>query len=289
MISGYIAQDRPKKYEKIVSMWFQVLFYSLFITGVFIFLGIYKNPSIKQLLMCALPITFKQYWYFTAYFALFFVTPILNKYLFSLDEISSKKVLLILVGLFSCLGVIYDPFESKWGYSAIWILVLYCIGVLAKRGNIFSKKKSLSLIMLWILCVISTWAVHVIIGTERLTNYISPTILLSGLLMVILFSRLKLKGTIIKRFSLLTFGIYLFQLNVVWNILIKDAFTFVVDENIFIGVLYIFGFASMIFVSGLVVEWIRVKLAIILKIDELSKKIAFIIDALLGKAVALLN
>ncbi len=45
----------------------------------------------------------------------------------------------------------------------------------------------------------------------------------------------------------------------------------------------------MIFVSGLVVEWIRVKLAIILKIDELSKKIAFIIDALLGKAVALLN
>lgn len=44
----------------------------------------------------------------------------------------------------------------------------------------------------------------------------------------------------------------------------------------------------MIFVSGLVVEWIRVKLAIILKIDELSK-IAFIIDALLGKAVALLN
>lgn len=39
IISGYMAVDRPRKYEKLVDMWFQAFFYSFVITMLFTLAG----------------------------------------------------------------------------------------------------------------------------------------------------------------------------------------------------------------------------------------------------------
>lgn len=108
--------------------------------------------------------------------------------------------------------------------------------------------------------------------------------------MVVLFSKLKLKGTIIAKLSPLAFGIYLFQSNqVIWNNVIKDAFAFVVQKNIVIGVIYAFLFASIIFISGLIVEFLRSKLFTLIRIPLLSKKIVNVFDICLGKCTTFLK
>ena len=290
IISGYVASNRPRKYEKLVNMWFQAFFYSFIITAVFTVVGINNTWAIKDIIKCALPVTFGKFWYFTAFFVLFFAIPILNKFFFSISENITKKSLIIIVVLFSVLGTLNDPFKSSAGYSAIWLMVLYCIGVLAKRVNLFETRKNSTLIVWWVLCVVLTWFVRVFIGIGGLTNYVSPTILLSGIIMVVLFSRIPLNGNFVSKLSPLAFGIYLFQMNqVIWNNILKDAFVGIVEKPLYIGIPLVFGFASAIFLSGLCVEFVRSILANICRINKLSKWIVEKADFVLEKLFVFLK
>lgn len=284
IISGYTAVDRPRKYEKIVDMWFQAFFYSFVVTAVFSVIGVNTDWNIKEMIKCALPVTFEKFWYFTAFFALFFAIPVLNKFLFSLDEKAARKALVILVVLFSGVGLVANAFKTQGGYSALWLMVLYCIGTLAKKTKLFENKSTILLIFTWGGSVLITWFVHAFVGTDRLTSYVSPTILLNGLIMTVLFSRIKLKGNVISKISPLAFGIYLFQLNqVIWNHYLKGTFSFVVQHSVFIGTLYVLALAALIFVSGLVVEFARTKISKLIKLPMLSKIIANLAGIVLEK------
>ncbi len=211
--------------------------------------------------------------------------PILNKFLFSVSESQGKKTFLILILLFSIMGRFGDPFKSQSGYSAIWLMVLYCLGVLAKRLNLFAQKRSLTLILIWMLCIFFTWFTYIKKGDIFYISYISPTIVLSGLIMVILFSRLQLSSNMISVISKLSphaFGIYLFHSNqVILNHILKGATAFVVNKSIIVAVLYVFFFASLIFISGLFVEIVRSKMDKQLNIPALSQKIVLVSDKLL--------
>ena len=275
LISGYTASKRPQRYEKIVQMWFQVVFYSFIVTMILGMAGLtipLEPQEIKKLLM---PVTFKSFWYFTAYFALFFMMPILNVFLFSIDEHTAKKTFLVLIVLFSGLGVINDPFVSGKGYSAIWLIVLYCLGALAKRIHLFEKRGSLTLGTCFVVMCLCSWGELVLLNSKRLINYISPTILLNGLILVVLFSRIKIKGNLIRKISPLAFGVYLFQINVVvWKTVLKGSCIFIASKPIVAGVGYVFLCAAILFAAGLAVEFLRSRAAIILRIPVLSQKIA---------------
>jgi surface polysaccharide O-acyltransferase-like enzyme len=118
LISGYTAADKPRRYEKLAEMWFQVFFYSFVITVVLTVTNLNPDWLPKDIIKSALPVTAEIYWYFSAYFALFFVTPVLNKFLFSLDERGIRIVLFITVALFSFVGLPADAFKTQSGYSA---------------------------------------------------------------------------------------------------------------------------------------------------------------------------
>lgn len=276
-ISGYTAKDSKRKYEKYVDMWFQAFFYSFILTTVLSFFKL-GSFDIKQLL----PVTFGSFWYFTAYTCLFFAIPVLNKFLFNVDEVNAKKMFIILLVMFSGLTIIFDPFDTEWGYSAIWLMVLYCLGVLGKKIRLFESRKTITLVILFLLSTITTWAFNEF-ETSRLINYTSPTVLLCGILLVCIFARLKPSGKLISKLSPLAFGIYLYQTNIIVGALYEGKFKMVVDKNIFVGVALVFGFAALLFVLGLAIEFIRSKLHQLLKVSSLSKKIVELADKLLEK------
>ncbi len=289
IISGYVAKNRPRKYEKLVEMWFQAFFYSFILSVILTLIGLNPNWTFLSFIRYLFPITFNLFWYFTSFFGLYFLIPMLNKFLFSLNEKDSKKALIVIFGLFSCIGIVYDSFMTQWGYSLIWLTTLYCIGVLAKKANIFKKQKTITLVIILYVSIYLTWLSYIVSGYDRLINYISPTILLSALLMVIIFSRIHLKGTIISKLSPLAFGIYLFQLNpVIWHKL-EGAFMKVISFGILKQILYVFLAATCIFVTGLVVEFIRSVLARKMKIPSLSKKIVLLINKILEKVIVVLR
>lgn len=284
IISGYIATDGKHRYEKIVSMWFQAFFYSFILTIFLSILGVGNGLGTIDFKRSIFLVTFGGFWYFTAFFALFFAMPILNRFLFAISEVQSKKVFIVLTLLFSVMGSFGDPFKSQIGYSAIWLMVLYSIGVLAKRLNLFARRKSATLIIVWLLCIFITWFTYIIKGDMFYISYISPTIVLSGLIMVTLFSRLRLNPkviTVISKLSPYAFGIYLFQSNhIIFNNVIKGRAAFVVDKSLVVGILYVFFYAFLIFISGLFVEIVRSKIDRLLHIPALSQKIVRALDTL---------
>lgn len=290
IISGYIAVNRPQKYEKIIDMWFQAIFYSCIVTLILTVLGVGYGGSKLELLIETLRFEGGNFWYFTSYFLLFFAVPVLDPFLFSLDERMAKKALLLMAALCSGIGVLNDPFQMNWGFSPVWLMVLYCIGVLARRIRLFEKKKSITLVLWLAGCVIVTWVWRAIVGMGGLSNYLSPSILLSGMIVVILFSRLRLKGTVIARLSPMAFGVYLFHSNqVIWNVVLKDNCAFVATKNIAVGVGYVLALSFGLFAAGLLVEWGRRKLAGAVGIPALSRRIAALAGRLLEKLSVALN
>ncbi len=290
IISGYMASEKKHKYEKLANMWFQAFFYSFVLTAIFAMIGIKDHWGCREMIASALPVTFNKFWYFTAYFALFFAIPVLDKFFFSVNKNTAKKYLILLFTLFSVMEVWGGAFRTQGGYSAIWLIVLYSIGLLARRVDLFAQKKTSVLMVIWAVCIFATWGALVLAGTNRFIQYISPTILLSGLIMVILFSRIRFKGTIISKLSPLAFGIYLFQVNeVIWETYINDAFTFVGTKHLAIGIIYVLAGAFGIFICGLIVECIRCRLAKMLNIPRLSSMVVNGIDYIVCKLFAILN
>ncbi|MBP3370933.1 MAG: acyltransferase family protein [Clostridia bacterium] len=293
LVSGYVAQDKPQKYEKLVNMWFQAFFYSCIVTLVLHICGLKMNASLPALQEMVFPVSFSAFWYVTAYFVLFLAMPLLNSFLFSLEEPAAKKALLVFFVLFSVIGFWQEPFGTDEGYSALWLMILYCIGVLAKRIHLFEQKKTWLLFLLWLVCILLSWIAYVFFGFLRGVRYVTPTILLCAIIMVVLFSRLKLPDKMvraIKHLSPLAFGIYLFQMNrTLWDKVLLDGFSFVASMPLIPGVLCACGIAVVIFFAGLIVEWCRTKLMNAIGIHRISEKIVEWIDQLLGKLFPILN
>lgn len=280
LISGYVATNRKtQKYEKLIDMWFQAFFYSFIVTVILIIAGIPYTYGLSELVKCALPVTFNKFWYFTAYFILFLAIPLLNRVLFELDEKTAKRCFLVIFGLFTTLGLIADAFKTEYGYSVFWLIILYCMGVLARRIRLFENKKNLQLLIIWLSCIVIAWAISLATGVMKLLNYNSPLILMGALVLVILFSHFSLKGTIIFKISPMVFAVYLLQLNMlIFRDGIKDRMAFVVNHSIVIAVLYAFGFAGILFIAGILVEIIRIKLFRLLKLHSLSIRIVRVIS-----------
>ena len=286
MISGYTASTKPRKPARLVELWIQVFFYSFLITLFLTVIG--QNPTMetKTLVRCAFPVTFKCYWYFTAFFVVFLAMPMINNFFFSLEKRTAQKAFVLMIVVFSVLGVINDPFKALNGYSTIWLLVLYCIGVLAKKIELFKNKGKLFLILVWLVGILVSWAGIVYRSWAFLYSYVSPFILISSMALLILFSRMKFKGTVIKRIAPLTFGIYLFQLSPVIWIKMKNLFAFAAKGSAWMVFGRVFLIAIGIFVSGMIVEFVRSKASKLFRIRTLSEKIVGVIGKVLGGLTA---
>lgn len=289
IISGYMASDRPRRYGKLGEMWFQAFFYSFFVTVILMAAGVAPWDG-YGILLAAFPVTTGRFWYFTAFFILFLAAPVLNRFLFSIDEKTAGKVFILLLVLFSAVGLFQDTFAANYGYSALWLMILYCIGVLMKRIGLFEKVKSGILILIWAASVLLTWGILLAAGKDTvMIKYVSPTILLNGILMVILFSRIRTDGWITSRLTPLVFGIYLLQNNqVIWNSVIKGAFAFIAGKPVPVGILCVLDFAFVFVVAGLAVEFVRSRAAKRIGIPRLCEKIVSGADSLLEKILGVL-
>ena len=291
VISGYIANDkRTYRSEKVIDMWMQAFFYSFIITVVLMAAGITDSIEGKELIKYALPVLFGSFWYFKAYFLLLFAMPVLNPFLFSMEERTAKKTMIVMFVLFTFTGMFTDPFVIKGGYSALWLMTLYCIGVLAKRTGLFARKNTITLMLLWALSNLLIWIFYINTESMLLVSHVSPFVLMNGILLVVLFSRLQLKGSIIKKITPMVFGVYLFHVNpVIWKNAIDGVASFCVDEEIAVGVIYILGLAATVFICGIIVEAVRRQIFKLLKIHLLSKRIVKLFDNCVIKAEAILD
>lgn len=285
LISGYVGVNSKFKYTNIFYIWLQVAFYNVLIN--FVGAAVLPNMGVKEVLRAFLPVSYRTYWYFTAYFCMFFFLPIINKGLNALN----KKQLLALVGaIFGILCLIplipeWDIFVSNNGYSAIWLLSLYIFGGAIKKAELFSKAKAIVMLLMYFVMIALTWLHKLYVDYHNLNfpneekleallvKYTSPTILLSAVFLVAFFSKLKvapLWAKVIGVIAPVSFGVYLIHENpVVRENIVRKAFVEFPKFGPIKLVLCVLGCALAIYIICGLIDYLRERLFKLLRVKKL--------------------
>lgn len=282
LISGYIGYRGDKVFPKIkniLSLLFTVLFYSISITAIFLLCGP-KPLGLKELIQGFLPTTMGSYWFFTAYFGLFLLSPLLNVWV-SNSTLKQDLLFLIVLLLFSTVSILRDTFTLGNGYSVIWLVFMYLLGAMIKKhefNKLFSKK-------IWCIVALSafavTWLSKMVLHFSNISflqshnsvliRYTSPTIVLMAVGLLCLFANLNCsKEKTISFFASSAFSVYLIHDHfLIRNHLMPHISSIIGGLNFVFFTLSIIGIGLGIFISCILIDKVRICLFRILKIDAL--------------------
>lgn len=226
LISGYFLIQSKFSWKKVLGLIAEVWFYSVAILMCLIATqqGIY---SPKQILNAFLPISTRQYWFMTDYIILYILSPFINVGLQNLDKKQFKKLLLILIFLFS----IWDVFPGEQlgvqkGYSLYWLIAVYSIGAYIR---LYNGGQTRIWKMLYVVCIVGMLASKVVISvcakiipgvivySNIFYGHSSIFVIGAAVSLFMLFKDLKNRDTKFEKWILkispLTFGVYLIHMN----------------------------------------------------------------------------
>lgn len=277
LISGYVGVERRFHISNIVYVWLQVLFYTILITGIFVFV-MPGSVGQREVLGMVFPIMTEQYWYYSAYVGVFFFIPMLNHAVITIYKRYLTIMLVAFIILFSVLPVFFDTdvYGIRGGYSFIWLMICYFTGAFIRHYDFFGKMRTTKLWGLFFLSVFLTWGFKFTLegilnyriydDTGRsgmLIAYNSPTILLSAVSLLIIFSRIEIKKEtrLYKQVALaapLCFGVYLINCHpLIWKFIVKDRFINLAEVPAFIMLAGVLLSAALMFVLGLLADEVR--------------------------------
>lgn len=298
MATGYLMADHSFRYRKIVPMWLTVQFYSVIIAVVS---HQFYSADISRLawLSYFFPVTASHYWYFTAYFGLFFFIPFANR----LIEAMSRKqhLILLLTGflLFSVSGIVHigdlsskDCFLLSDGCSMWWLLYLYFVGAGIKKYNLFMTLHNMQILIGYCGMVGLTWLskflIHPILARydqylplsaylsvydeNRFITYQSPTILLSGLFLMLFCLKTPIPRWLhkpLKWVSPLLFQVYIIHLHPYIYALLENRF---IDFSVYSPIVLtacVLAVSLGIFIGCICIDWFRLQLFRLLRIEKL--------------------
>ena len=292
LITGYIYVKKEKvSLRSLFLLWLQVVFYTLGIFFIFLIISP-EVLTIKDFIKSCFPILFNQYWYVTAYFGMYLFIPYINRLIKSFSKKEFKKLLFILVIVFSIIPTIVptDIFSINYGYSTAWLVVMYFIGAYIGRFKEeflkISKLKSFIIYLLSVGFVVGfkltmETATLKILGKPILGDYIlsytSIFIVISSVALFIFILNLKINKKLVKLINntgKLSFGVYLIHTNPLFFSLVwPKLFSKFVNLNLTKTLCVIVCMAILVFIIGITIEWFRTKLFKILKINKIINKI----------------
>lgn len=302
LISGFVGYSAEKYYPKlrrIVNLWCTAFFYSVLITLV-AYVYCPESVGIKNLIKSLLPLLTNQYWFFTAYFAMILISPVIH---LIVDKADMRMLIIecICFCFFGIVETVTGAFALEQGYSFIWFIYLYSIGAAAKKYNIFAKipiKVSLYGIVLLMLI---TWLPKVcylclpidIFGAEKLSSmlisYCSPTILLLAFLWVSIFEKMRINTNVARVISWCSpsvFSVYLIHDHYfARKLMMIDRFTGLVERNVFIMFAMICLSVIGIFSICILVDKLRGLLFKLLHVETIAFKMEIMAKKVINKVL----
>ena len=278
LISGYVMINSNVNQYKIILLWLNVFYYSTIITLMFKYIPYFS----------------KLYQVTTYYLIISIFIPYLNKLIHSLNQKEMKNLCLTIIILFTILDLIvpekFDPFSISRGYTTLWLISLYIFGAYLKLYSIqLSKKK---ILLLYIISIIFPWIfllkfLNVFVSKYKYNaglfiQFNSPFILLNAIMLVTIFSELKIKkNKFLQKFigilGLQSFNVYLIHTNPLVYKSYKYSFKHLINKNPFIMDLLVLVYSLGIFFSCIIIDQIRFHLFNILKVHVIPNKIKNII------------
>lgn len=256
LISGYVSVNRKYHISNLIIIWFQVLFYSVLITGMFKLICP-ETVDARRMVNSFFPVLTGQYWYFTAYFGLYLVMPALKCILEKMTQVELKRIVWIGFVVLSVLPTLInqDIFNTADGYSVLWLSYLFVLGAYIRKYNVFEKMQTSRLVLIWFGSIILPLGIKFLIEyiswnyfeiltiSTAMTKYTSINVVVEAVVLLVFFSRIKVSGAWKKVITLIaptSFGIYLIHSNEL------------VLENLLFGKLENFAQLSVVAMAGTV-------------------------------------
>lgn len=146
LISGYfLVTANSVKTNKVIKLWLQIFTYSVGIFAVVVLV----SPNffeIKAMIKNVFPITFSKWWFASAYFVLYLISPYINILLNSFDKKIYQRFLVL---LFFCWCLVPTFLSKSWqSNELLWFVFLYALaGYIRLYIDIASFKSSRSILI----------------------------------------------------------------------------------------------------------------------------------------------
>ena len=300
IISGYVGLKAKHKASNLINLCLQVVFYAILITGseIAILLITGSEISFKTIILHLFP-TLRAMWYFSAYFCLFFFMPILNSIIENIPKKTLQSRAIFVFLIFCCATQLTTKVSNlAGGYSVLWLAILYLLGAY------MSKYKTLDRTNLWgdflgfIVCVTLTIISRIAIGylyapkINLMVSYTSPTIVLSAIFLVSMFSKINMRALSIKAVSFLSpmaFGVYLIHCHPYLFDYMTDAFEWIANLPPYYALLVVLLVALSIFTACLFIDYIRYLTFKLCKVNKLSNAIERFFTKIINGTLKLFN
>ncbi len=284
MASGYVMHHRQFNPKNPINVWCITLFYTVILTVVF-WIFFPNVVGLKEWIKAFLPITYRQYWYVTAYITMSVFIPLI---LPALEKLALKNLTIIVIMMLlftSVLSLLNDFLYLNSGYSTLWILVMFVLGYFIARireeGH-YIKRKRFSLLA-YAVCVGLTFVSKLIlsgeignylgVNSDLFVSYVSPLVVAASVFMFCFLVEFEIRKKpmqiTLKTLSGLTLGVYLVHVNpLVWNHIWQGAFSAITNVNILLYIpIIIISVIGIFFVCALI-DFGRVKLFALLRPTE---------------------
>jgi surface polysaccharide O-acyltransferase-like enzyme len=225
LISGFFLSEKTSRpLGKPFSLYLQVVIFSFINYGVMLAL---HESAFNPMHIVA---TFVPHNYFVVlYTALYLISPLLNRFLFSLSEKEYGRLLLIAIILFSVYNSGVDLlsditgreltgsttisiYGTQQGYNIVNFILLYTIGGYLNRFGFptFVLKWTWGIISVCIVCIYG-WRVLVHQGLSA-TSYSNPFVIMLAVAILCLFNKIKWHSNMVNELAGAAFTCYLFHL-----------------------------------------------------------------------------
>lgn len=262
LISGFFGINSEFKLKKVVTLYIQVMFYSIFISLIFWGNNIEKL-DLNGIVSTAFPITMQTWWFMSVFLVLYLFTPYVNKLLKSISKKDFHNLLFILILVFIIWPSLpkFRPIDNQGGYSLYSFLLLYIVGAYI---SLYHKEKSLNkytLISIYILssillCVFNVTISRIVGYNWGWYSYNFILIFISSLSLFLFFKEINIKNTVINKVGSLTLGIYLIHDHGYVRSFIYDALNYSNNfDNSFIP--YTLIIVITIFIGCAIIEYLR--------------------------------
>lgn len=304
LISGYVGYSEKPKRIRIASwitMWLQVVYVGLLCTAVF-HIVMPETVHASDYYRMMFPLTNNLYWYFSAYTGLFMIMPVLNAGIRNLSEETLKKTFVAVILIFSVYECVTDRFQFNAGYSVIWLMILYCLGAIIRKCHIGENWKPLhclagiavltGIAWLWKLKGFQMEFMKAVINQNTLVSYTSPAVVLSGILHIALFSKLRFREGMRKLIAYAApcaFSVYLFNNQIlIWVYVMKDRFAFLGTGRMLKMVPGVLLFSAAFVICSLLADRIRIVLFRFLHVSEAADTAEQLIRKWINRFVSIL-
>lgn len=291
LISGYFLVRSKFKLRKLISLWIEVIFYSLVIKLIMMVVG--EIPfSIVSLASCFVPILTGRYWFVTIYFGMYLLFPFYNIAIKAMNEQQHKRLVILLLVLFPGMSSIYPSFKGMnsggaWGLA--WFTVLYFIAAYFRLYYVPDKRKKGSFAVFFAIPIIMTFALVVVqkMQIDALINmvknwwrYDSITVVIASIALFRAFINMGNKALnrrgnqLVVKISSTTFGVYLIHAHAnVCTEVMWQRLGMVNNMSYWWFPVYQLAIVGVSFLVCSLIDYCRQRLFVAMKVDSVLTKI----------------